>query len=150
MESLNFPHFQFDLKKEDNKILIFDIIRRKHLILTPEEWVRQHLIHFLVFTKLFPRSLIKVESGLKYHKQSKRADLIVFDTEGGVLLLAECKAPTIEINESALFQIGIYQKSISPRYLLVTNGMVHLTWEKDPGKNEFNLIPEIPEYKDIS
>jgi len=150
METLNFPKFQFDFKKQDDKILIFDIIRKKHIILTPEEWVRQHLIHFLIFAKSFPRTLIKVESSLHYHKKLKRADIMVYNNKGDIILLAECKAPSVAIGTNALFQIGIYQKSSSPDYLIVTNGLIHYAWKKDLQKNEFKQLKDIPDWATIN
>lgn len=150
MQMLNFPEFQFDFKKQDDKILIFDIIRKKHIQLTSEEWVRQHLIHYLISHKSYPRSLIKIETGLKYHRRQKRADIVVYDTKGEVLLIAECKAPNLVINEKALFQIGIYQKSMDPAYLVVTNGITHYCWKKDFSNSTFQLLPEIPDWQQIT
>ncbi|HEX9651259.1 MAG TPA: type I restriction enzyme HsdR N-terminal domain-containing protein [Cyclobacteriaceae bacterium] len=150
MEILNFPEFRFDFKKQEDKILIYDIIRKKHVILTPEEWVRQHLVHFLIFKKFFPKSLMKVESGLNYHKKQKRADLIIYNDSGVPFIIAECKSPKSIINQNALFQIGVYQKSISPKYLIVTNGITHFMWRKNNDLSRYDQIPEIPEWDYIS
>jgi len=149
MQKLNFPEYRFDLKNQEGKILIFDQLRKKYVVLTPEEWVRQHLISFLIQEKGFSRSLIRVESGLTYFKQKKRADLIIYDNTGKPLLLAECKSPQSGLNPETVFQIGIYQKTIEATYLLVTNGLTHLTWKKEED-GSFRELPEIPSASDLT
>ena len=95
MIKLNLPDFDYKLKKAEGKVWIFDVIRKKYLVLTPEEWVRQHVVHFLITHKKYPKALIKLEGGLNYNQLQKRSDIVVFDREGKPWMIMECKAPAI-------------------------------------------------------
>ena len=110
MYKLNLPTFDFILSSKDSKKFIFDIIRKKHYVLTPEEWVRQNLLHYLVFNLNYPKSLIKVEAKLKYNNLTKRADILVYDNNFAIKLLVECKSYKIKLNKSAFDQASVYNK----------------------------------------
>ncbi|MEZ4856219.1 MAG: type I restriction enzyme HsdR N-terminal domain-containing protein, partial [Gelidibacter sp.] len=98
MQALNFPKFSFRFKNSENKVSIFDVIRKKFIVLQPEEWVRQHCIHYLIEAKGFPKALMNVEKELTINNLRKRYDIVVFNTDGNIHLVVECKAPQIAIN----------------------------------------------------
>ncbi len=144
MLQLNLPPFEYQLRKEANRLQIFDIIRRKFLVLTPEEWVRQHFIHFLINQYQYPKSLIQVETGLKYNALQKRTDIVVYDREGKPFLVIECKAPNVKISEETFRQASAYNKILQAPYLAITNGMVHQCCKTDWESGEISFLKEIP------
>ena len=125
MNTLRLPSFDHKIKKEGGKALIFDLIRRKYVVLTPEEWVRQHFIHFLINELKYPKSLFKVESGLKYNQKQKRSDILIHNRQGKAWMLVECKSPDIKLSQKAFNQVSVYNMTIGAKYLAVTNGLVH-------------------------
>ena len=148
MKKLNLPEFPAKLKQADGgKVLIFDIIRKKYVQLTPEEWVRQNFIYYLVNFLDYPKSLIKVESGLRYNRLLKRSDILVFNRDVVPLLLVECKSSELKITQDVLDQAAVYNRSLNARYLLVTNGIQHLCWKISDDGNR--LLEEIPRYDDL-
>jgi len=147
MEKLNLPEFPAKVKQVDGKAMIFDIIRKKYVQLTPEEWVRQNFICYLINFLDYPKSLIKVESGLRYNKLLKRSDILVFNRDIEPLLLVECKSYESKITQNVVDQAAVYNRSLNARYLLVTNGIKHLCWEINDGGNQ--LLEEIPRYDDL-
>jgi predicted type IV restriction endonuclease len=126
---LNLPEFKPVLRKEQGKVFIFDLIRKKYIVLTPEEWVRQHLLHYLISHLQYPKSLFRVEGGLLYNQRQKRSDILVFDRGGKPWMLIECKSPAIKLNQKAFNQVAVYNMTIGARYLAVSNGMVHFCCE---------------------
>ncbi len=146
MERLNLPPYEADLRKMDGKIHIFDPIRKKYLVLSPEEWVRQHFVHFLINQKGYPPSLISMESGLKYHERKKRTDLIAYGPQLIPLLLIECKAPSIKITKKTFSQISAYFSQISARYMVLTNGIEHFCFR--PNSKELVFEENIPDYEE--
>jgi len=148
MKKLNLPEFPAKLKQADGgKVLIFDIIRKKYVQLTPEEWVRQNFIYYLVNFLDYPKSLIKVESGLRYNRLLKRSDILVFNRDVEPLLLVECKSSDLKITQDVLDQAAVYNRSLNARYLLVTNGIQHLCWQISDDGNR--LLEDIPRYDDL-
>lgn len=131
MIQLNLPPFNHQLKKAEGKLWIFDMLRKKYLILTPEEWVRQHFVHYLILELHYPKSLIKVEGGLAYNKLQKRSDIVVFDRDGKPWMIVECKASHQPINESTLRQASLYNTTLKAQYLVVTNGMKHYIFKTE-------------------
>jgi len=129
MYKLNLPSINPTLKKENGKVLIFDGIRKKYIVLTPEEWVRQHFIQYLITELKYPRSLFRIESSLTYNKLQKRSDILVFDRAGKPWMLIECKSPTIKLHQKAFNQVAVYNMTIGAKYLAVTNGMAHFCCE---------------------
>ena len=123
---LNFKTYNFNTKSEQGNALIFDIIRKKYVRLTPEEWVRQHIIHFLVEDKMVPKGLIAVEKALDYNGLRKRFDICVSDNTGKMQLLIECKAPHIQLSQQTLMQAGIYQKVLNVKFVCISNGLQHI------------------------
>jgi hypothetical protein len=142
MISLNLPSFEYKVKQTDGKLYIFDILRKKYIFLTPEEWVRQHLVHFLIHSHHYPNAFIKLESSLHYNQLKKRADALVFDSEGKPFLLIECKGANIEITQDVLEQAASYNYIIKAPYLLITNG---LEWHCCKTENQSSVwLSEIP------
>ena len=149
MKTLNLPTYQFSFKEENKKTKIFDAIRKKFLVLTPEEWVRQHIVRFLVEEKGCPPSLIAIEIGLKLNGMQKRADILVYSKMGKPILMVECKAPQIKIDQKVFDQIGRYNITFKLPYLLVTNGMEHFCAQIDFESKDFTFLQDIPEYEKL-
>jgi Type I restriction enzyme R protein N terminus (HSDR_N) len=144
MLQLNFPTYSFRFKNNENNRLIFDSIRKKFVVLTPEEWVRQHVIQFLVHEKNISTSHIAVEKQLLLNDTIKRYDLVVFDRDGGIELIVECKAPNISISQETFDQIARYNLVTKAKYLMVTNGKDHYFCQMDYENSEFAFLPDFP------
>lgn len=147
MYQLNLPVFDYKLKKADGKVWIFDVIRKKYVVITPEEWVRQHFIHYLITHFKYPRSLVKVEGGLIYNKLQKRSDILVFDREGSPWMIVECKAPTLLLSENTLRQAAVYNASLKAKYLTVTNGLRYVCSATDWAQGTTVVLEELPDYE---
>ena len=147
MQELNFPSYLFRLKSSENKTLIFDIIRKKYVVLTPEEWVRQHVIKYLLEQKKYPISLISIEKQLKINSLTKRVDIIVFNTDGNPEIIVECKAPNISISQHTFDQIARYNLRLKANHLMVTNGLNHYYCQMDVDKETYLFLRDIPEYE---
>ena len=146
MQKLNFPSYAFKLKSSENKTLIFDIVRKKYVILTPEEWVRQHVVHFLLKEKNYPISLIAVEKQIKINKRVKRTDIVVYNKQGTPELLIECKAPNVKITQTTFDQIARYNLSANSNYLMVTNGLDNYYCKIDIANETYIFLKDIPQY----
>ena len=146
MQELNFPKFSFRFKNSENKVSIFDVIRKKFVILQPEEWVRQHCVHFLMDYKNYPISLINVEKELKINGLKKRYDIVVFKPNGDIAVIIECKAPKITINQSTFDQIAQYNIKLNADLLMVTNGLNHYYCKMDFENEQYEFLQDIPEY----
>jgi hypothetical protein len=146
MQVLNFPSYDFRFKNSENKIYIFDVVRKKFVILQPEEWVRQHVIHFLITEKKYPLSLINVEKQVKVNSLVKRYDIIVFKSDGSIQLLVECKAPEITILQSSFDQIAQYNMQLKSDYLMLTNGLHHFFCKMDFEKEKYSFLRDIPDF----
>lgn len=147
MQQLNFPSYQFRFKNRENKSLIFDVIRKKFVHLTPEEWVRQHTIQFLLNELKYPKSLINVEKQIQLHQTKKRYDIVVFQSNGSILLIVECKAPSVGIDQQAFDQIARYNLVLESTYLMVTNGLQHYYCKMDMEHARYDFLETIPAYK---
>ena len=144
MDALNLPPFEYKITKSGTNNLIFDIIRRKYVVLTPEEWVRQHVVHYLINTLAYPKSLLSVERGADYNQLQKRSDLCVYNTAGKPHLLVECKAAHIPITQEVVKQVSIYNQTLQAPYLVITNGLQHFCWQVDFETRRFQPLQEIP------
>jgi hypothetical protein len=147
MYNLNLPSVSLKFKEINGKKAIFDIVRKKYIILTPEEWVRQHFIHFLINKYQYPRSLIKIESGIRFNNIAGRSDIIVYDRKGQVFLLVECKAPTIPLSNIAFEQASRYNQDYKAKYLLITNGLQHFCCEINHQTNSYTYMNDIPTFQ---
>ncbi len=146
MQNLNFPKYKFRFKSNENKTLIFDIIRKKFVVLTPEEWVRQHVLQFLISEKNYPISHINIEKQLKLHDTIKRYDIVVFNSEGNIQIIVECKAPKININQQTFDQIARYNFVLEAKLLMVTNGLYHYFCKMDFENEKYIFLKELPHY----
>ncbi|MGB3466160.1 MAG: type I restriction enzyme HsdR N-terminal domain-containing protein [Cyclobacteriaceae bacterium] len=146
---LNLPEFDYRVKHIDGKPAIFDLLRRKFVILTPEEWVRQHFIHFLINERNFPKGLFRVEKSLNYNRLSKRADIIVCNRSGDPILLVECKSARQKINQAAFDQAATYNKKIGATTSVITNGLRHFCFQTDFSTHQVNFIPNIPFFEEL-
>ncbi len=147
MQALNFPEFSFRFKSNENKVSIFDEIRKKFIVLQPEEWVRQHCIQYLIQEKNYPRSLINVEKELKVNDLSKRYDIVVYNSDGSIHLIVECKAYDVSINQSTFDQIAQYNMTLNASYLMVTNGINHYYCVMDHENKRYNFLRDLPPHK---
>jgi hypothetical protein len=146
---LNLPAYPFKITRKQEQYFIFDEIRKKHLVLTPEEWVRQHFIQYLILEKKFPRSLIQIEGGLQLNKLQKRTDLVIYNTSGQRLMIIECKAPTVKMSQAVFDQAARYNSVHKAKWLVITNGLQHCYAVINHLEGSFAFIPELPEYLDL-
>lgn len=146
MDILNLPKYDINISEKDGKTCIYDQIRRKYVVLTPEEWVRQHMVNYMVSHLGYPRGLLRVESGLRYNNLQKRTDIVAYDKTGHPLVLVECKASHIALSNDAIDQAAMYNRVLEARYLVVTNGMEFLCARTSP----LEVLPDIPEFEDAS
>ncbi|MBT0608531.1 type I restriction enzyme HsdR N-terminal domain-containing protein [Aequorivita echinoideorum] len=150
MQKLNFPEYSFRFKSSENKTLVFDEIRKKFVVLTPEEWVRLHVVQFLLKEKRFPKSLINVEKQLKLNGIIKRYDVVLFKNDGSIFLIIECKAPSVPITQHTFDQIARYNLALEAQYLMVSNGLQHYYCQMDFEKECYHFLKEIPSYNKVS
>jgi hypothetical protein len=147
MQNLNFPSYNFRFKNSEDKVSIFDDIRKKFIILTPEEWVRQHIVQFLLQEKKYPKSYINVEKLIKVNDLNKRYDIVVFKPNGELFLLIECKSPDVKITQETFDQIARYNLKINAQFLMVTNGLNHYFCQMDFEKETYIFLEELPFFK---
>ena len=148
MQALNLPQYDIKIKREEGKKYIFDSIRKKYLLLTPEEWVRQNFVQFLVKDRGFPVGLIQIEKGLKLNELQKRADILV---NKGIspMVLVECKSIDVAISQETFEQVARYNSHFKVPYLIVTNGLNHFCAKIDFKNNSFEFLEDIPNYKNL-
>ena len=144
MKKLNFPNYEFRLKKEGQKRFIFDLIRKKYIQFSSEEWVRQNCIRFLIEEKRISRFSIAVEKEIEFNGIKKRFDIVSYSNEGKINLLVECKAPNIEINQKTFDQILMYNKILKSKYLMVTNGINHYYCKINEDNNNIEFLANFP------
>ena len=143
MLKLNLPEFKIRIKNKDNKAHIFDIVRKKFVLLTPEEWVRQHIINFLIQRKI-SKNHIAVEKKIVINNLIKRFDIVVFDRSGKILVLVECKAPKITLNQKVFDQVSIYNQHLDSKYLMITNGLTHFYLKVDKKNKKYVFLNKFP------
>ena len=147
MERLNLPTYNFKLKNSQNKTLIFDKLRKKYVVLTPEEWVRQHFVHFLMDKKKYPETLIAIEKQLIINNLKKRTDILIFNTNGNPEIIVECKAPSVKISQETFDQIARYNIKLNAKFLIVTNGITHFYCQMDFNNKTYIFLKDLPSYK---
>ncbi|MBT4472601.1 type I restriction enzyme HsdR N-terminal domain-containing protein [Flavobacteriaceae bacterium] len=147
MRQLNFKQYSFRFKNRENKPLIFDVVRKKFMVLTPEEWVRQNTIQYLVKELNIPLSLINVEKQIKLHGTIKRYDIVTFNPDGSIHLIVECKADSIKISQDTFDQIARYNLVLKSTFLMVTNGMDHYYCKMDLQNQRYSFLETLPEYQ---
>lgn len=149
IKKLNLPEYNFRLKTEDKKTKIFDSIRRKYIVLTPEEWVRQNLIQYLIQEKNYPAGLIGVEKSLVQNGLKRRSDIILFDRNQKAQLLVECKAPEIPITQATFDQISRYNIHYKVPFLLISNGLQHYVCQINFKTQASIFLSEVPDYHQL-
>ena len=147
MQQLNFQPYSFRLKNSENKVSIFDEIRKKFIVLTPEEWVRQHVVQFLLLDKKYPKTLINVEKNIKINGLIKRYDLVVFHPNGTINILVECKAPDVKISQHTFDQIARYNLTLNANFLMVTNGLNHYYCSIESENRRYHFLDNLPDYE---
>lgn len=146
MQKLQFPSYSFRFKNSENKIAIFDEIRKKFILLTPEEWVRQHVVQYLLQDKNYPKSYINIEKLIKVNELNKRYDIVVFQPNGELFLLIECKAPEVKITQQTFDQIARYNLVLNAKYLMVSNGLNHYFCKIDFENEKYVFLEELPNF----
>ncbi len=147
MQVLDLPPFDHKIRQNSANIPeIWDELRRKYVVLTPEEWVRQHVVHYLADHLGYPRGLLALERGLRYNQRRKRTDLLALGPGGQPLLLVECKAPSVAIDAAVARQATTYNHTIGAPLLLLTNGLVHYCWRVDFVHKTNQRLEEVPTY----
>ncbi len=149
MRALNLPTYSFSVKSEAGRNYIFDAIRKKYIVLTPEEWVRQNFIRYLVSEKGFPSSLIAIEQQFSFNKMQKRSDILVYNKLGDPVVLVECKAPSVSISRSVFDQIGLYNLAHHVPWLIVTNGIKHYCCRYAEHEGKYRFVDFIPDWSAV-
>ncbi|MBP2832758.1 type I restriction enzyme HsdR N-terminal domain-containing protein [Aquimarina sp. U1-2] len=146
MQQLNFPAYQFRFKSSENNIAIFDRIRKKFVSLTPEEWVRQHTVNYLIEHKKYAESLINVEKSLKINSIYKRYDIVIFKPDGTIHCIVECKSYKVKITQEVFDQIARYNLVLNADYLMITNGLNHYFCQLDYHNQQYTFLKDFPNY----
>lgn len=149
LQPLALPPYPFKLTDKNGQLFIFDEIRKKQIMLTPEEWVRQHFVQYLIKEKGYPKTLIKLEGGLKLHGMQKRSDIVVFNSHGQKILMVECKAPEVVIDQKVFEQIARYNMTHKVKLLAVTNGLQHYYCNINFEKLSYQFLSQLPMYGSI-
>ena len=149
MISLNFPKYPLQIKSRENKLLVFDPIRKKYVPLTPEEWVRQNCLQYLITDKEYPAGRTLVERQLMVEGLEKRLDIAVCHPDGSILLLVECKAPAIAIDQGVFDQIARYNWKARADFLMVTNGLDHYYCQMDYARKKYSFLKDLPDYSEL-
>ena len=149
MEPLNLPAYDFEIQEREGKTAIFDPIRRKFVRLTPEEWVRQHFVQYLIQELGYRPALLAVEAGFTYQRMQRRADLVVYDRSGRPMVMVECKAPEVAIQQATFDQVARYNKVVQARYLMVTNGREHYCYQVDYEDKSYRFLDRPPAFEEL-
>lgn len=146
MNDLNLPSYNLKTRTYNGKVEIFDEIRKKYLLLTPEEWVRQHFVNYLIDHLQYPKSLIRLEGGLTYNTLSKRSDIVVYDRKGAPFMVVECKSTNIKLSQKVVDQVAIYNTQIAAPYQVITNGLKHYCFKMCEETSKFKFLDALPCY----
>lgn len=149
MLSLNLPVFDAKIAVRNGKKVIFDVIRRRYVVLTPEEWVRQHFVHFLLAYKGYPQALMANEVQLQLNGTKKRCDTVLYWRDLTARMIVEYKAPEVEITQAVFDQITRYNMVLKVDYLVVSNGMRHYCCRMDYERNSYTFLKDIPDYSSL-
>lgn len=149
MSQLNLPEYKFRIKKQDEKLFIFDTQRKKFVALTPEEWVRQHFIRFLIEEKYYPAALLAVEKQLVVNGMKKRCDAILYDIYGHPQVIIEFKAPQVTLNQQTFDQVAVYNSKLNVNLLIISNGLEHYCCKINPDTNQYDFFTTIPSFDQI-
>ena len=149
MFQLNLPEYNFRIKKQDEKVLIFDSQRKRYVSLTPEEWVRQHFIRFLIEVKGYPAAYLAVEKQLSLNGMKKRCDAVLYNDHAIPILIIELKAPTVPITQTTFDQVAVYNAKLKVDYFMISNGIEHYCCKVNTVNSRYEYFSEIPDYSDL-
>ena len=149
MSQLNLPEYNFRIKKQNEKLLIFDTQRKRYVALTPEEWVRQHFIRFLIEVKGYPAALLAIEKQLDMNGMRKRCDAILYDNDANPILIIELKAPNVPISQSTFDQVAVYNAKLKVDFFMVSNGIEHFCCKVNVENARYEFFSEIPSFSQI-
>ena len=149
MQELNLPRYEISVKLNGERLTIFDFLRRRHVALTPEEWVRQHFVHFLVEHKGYPKGLLANEVELSVGEKNLRCDSILYDPSLKPRMIVEYKAPSVIVTQKVFQQIATYNLLLHVDYLVVSNGLTHYCVKMDYDNQKYLFLEDIPEYKNL-
>jgi hypothetical protein len=149
MQELNLPSYDFRIRREGEQLQIFDEIRKKYVVLSPEEWVRQHFVRFLVEEKNVPAGLLVLEKQIIMNRMIRRPDVVVHDRAGRAVMVVECKAPEVKVTQQAFDQIARYNSVVRCPYLVVTNGLQNFCCQMDHENNTYSFLEDIPDYENM-
>jgi len=147
--ALNLPEAALHISRTDGYATVFDPLRRRHVRLTPEEWVRQHFTHYLIHEKGYPAGLLGNEVSLTLNDMSRRCDTVLYGLDGQPRMIIEYKAPTVAITQKVFDQIWRYNMVLRVEWLIVSNGLQHIICHLDSVRNNYAFLPEVPEYKEL-
>lgn len=149
MQELNLPRYEISVKRNGERLTIFDFLRRRHVALTPEEWVRQHFVHFLVEHKGYPKGLLANEVELSVGEKNLRCDSILYDPSLKPRMIVEYKAPSVVVTQKVFQQIATYNILLHVDYLVVSNGLTHYCVKMDYDNQKYLFLDDIPDYKNL-
>ena len=147
MQELNFPFYKFQFKNIENKLYIFDEIRKKFVVLQPEEWVRQNTIKYLLEEKKYPKILLNIEKKINVNGLTKRYDIVIYRPNGEIFLIVECKAPQVKITQEVFDQIARYNLQLKAENLMITNGISHYFCQMDYINQQYIFLKDLPPLK---
>ncbi len=150
MEDLNLPKFDFSIRSKNNKLEIFDSFRKKYVVLTPEEWVRQHISRYLIEYKNVPIGLISLEKKIVMNGMTRRFDIVVYNRQGCPLLIVECKAASVNITQDVFNQAARYNSVINADYMIITNGLIHHACKLNFIDKTIHFLNEIPDFSEMN
>ena len=145
----NLPEYNFRIKKQNEKLYIFDSQRKRFVTLTPEEWVRQHFIRFLIEVKGYPAALLAIEKQLILNNMKKRCDAILYNNESKPVLIIEFKAPNVAISQNTFDQVAVYNAKLKVDFFMISNGIEHFCCKVNPETARYEFFSEIPDYSQI-
>ena len=149
LQPLQLPPYPFKISDENGQLTLFDVIRKKNIVITPEEWVRQHFVQYLINQKHYPKTLIKLEGGHKLHGMPKRSDIVIYNSAGEKILLVECKAPSVTVDQKTFDQVARYNMVHKVNLLAVSNGLQHYYCRIDFEAGNYQFITELPDYREL-
>ena len=149
MLQLNLPAYNFRVKKMTNKLVIFDPQRKRYVSLSPEEWVRQHFIRFLIEEKGYPASRLAIEKQLEMNGMKKRCDAILYNDCAAPILIIELKAPHIPISQATFDQVAVYNAKLKVDFFMISNGIEHYCCQVNSENNRYDYFQEIPTYQQL-
>lgn len=148
--ALNLPNAPLKLTKANNELYVICLLRKKKIKLTPEEWVRQHIVYYLTAYKNYPASLIKIEHGIQVNKQIRRCDLVIYNRQGKAVMIVECKAPSVAISQLTFDQIAHYNHQLDTNYLFLTNGLNHAIFKINQDSNSLDSLTDLPTFETLN